>query len=392
MNQYETYKKYYEQVDFSPVFRVMNFKFRQVRILLSNGNWVIVRDKINNIADLKKNILKLFNEEKKVYPAKIYYMVSRFLNPEKARYREGCRGISKGFVVADNCFIKQDDIVFDIDENPVKNVKKLIKWLENKYKVNYILFSGKRGVHVSIKRELECNVSNPKEREKWYLEQNKELVNEIKAVGIDIDGIVSNTRQIVKVPLTLSDNKICMFLTPKGLESSVKTLIKSDEKGRPDDITRRTGRTEPRPSPNNYLGVFSSVNGCRDSYHVFLEFRSRTKEQVKRTIKEAIERFHLSEFYLFEKESIFAISLTLVSKRRYEKILKFTKSMMLSKLLKYNETHIPHDLEFIEKIDSQYTSTSSRGFYEFIRSFGLEPKVRDFCGKEDVSIGEFKVR
>jgi len=308
-------KEYYEQVDFSPIFEIDRnfFKFRQIRLLLQDNTFKKVKvDHVRTPEQLQKIMLRYL-------PQKAYYMVSRFLNPS----RVGKRVLHHH----DGIFLKQDWFVFDIDKDVYKNAKLLLEYLEDhKYEIIYMLHSG-NGVHIAIKRDLKCPYQTAWKREVWYLKKNEELVMDVINYGVDIDACVINTRQIVKIPLTLSDGVVCKLLN--SLEDIKKLPPRSDKEMTRIPSVKHLPEVGEVGGSSPTVAISNNILGMKDHFCIFVSDGTTQLDEFVQKILAAIKRFQLSDFFIFEgRYGFYAICLDIVHRNRLMKILRiFPKNL-----------------------------------------------------------------
>ncbi len=387
----EEIRAFYEKQDFSPLFKLdpKFFKWRQIRLMLSNGKFLKIRRNVSSPQALQKILLKFL-------PVKAYYMVARFSQPRSVGARDGPKGA--GYVVADNCFLFQDEFVFDVDEDPEKNLPALISYLREKgFPIKYICFSGKRGYHVCIKRPIRLRIEDPRSREQLTLAHNKALIEDVLSRGIAVDD-TSNTRQIVKIPLSLdatTGNECFLVRNPFGFIGLGNLRRGDDREPFAECNTEDGGGASPTPRPqfNLLLCVSNNVLGTRGQYVPFLKFEGAKKERVRAILKKIRERYGIGSFYVFEDEEVFvAVSLEIVSFERLMKILRFAKQWgYLNALRKYKHNLL--ELSFFKK-PVAYTPRGgrsiSKGHLHLLRVYGvpnLPSGDLNFAGNGKVRIG-----
>lgn len=356
-------ENYYETADFSPIFKINPnfFRFRQIR-LLKDGRMFKINYNIRNADQLKKVLMK-YN------PDKAYYMVSQFSNST----RVGAKQIVKqGYPIADNLFLQQKRIVFDIDTNPVENTQKLLEWLKKEgYEIEYIIKSGQKGFHVSIIRPLKISSPDPTEREALTLEENKKLVSRIIEAGIEIDPIVSNTRQIIKCPLSLSSDVVCEFVREGSLAiayskmTSVKTTLKGEKETK--------HNFSPNTDLSELLKVSNSVIGTKGNNILFLKYKLHELKDIETLtehLKQLVAKYKLPDLYLFtsfseEENHLVAICPKLFQKARLYKILKNEDKLSLTKY-KHNIINIANLKHFSTIEGHNENQPISKGHLNFL--------------------------
>lgn len=331
----EEVARYYREVDFRPLFNIDRkfFKHRQVRVMGFNGAMIKVRRTITDAGELKRVLVQMA-------PARAYYTVARFLNPVSVGPRE-ING--PGYRLADSCFLTQDEFVFDIDEDPERNLKLLLDFLKRRgLPIKYVIDSGRRGYQVAIKRRMALPIGDPRERERYFLEANKQLLEEVWAEGIGVDD-TSNTRQIVKIPLSFDavGGRACRLLwgqRPHGM---------NPERAENNRGVLGTGPTRPprqAPPKTPWVGVVVSNNvlGTRGLYVPFLKF-NRPIEYVIGLARDLVRTYDLSGILLLEREGrTYGIGVDALPRRRLEKVLRRgNQASMLNALRKYKRNVVP---------------------------------------------------
>ncbi len=333
-------KKYYEDLDYSKIFDVLGkdfFKFRQIKILLSNGSFTIPKRRVRKPDDLKKIILSNFTRD--VYPKKIYYCIGKYLNPTDVRYKKYDR-ICPGYNIANNLFLGNDILVVDIDATSMKELNDKItviypKMREKYLKPFYACFSGRRGVHIASTVPFNINVKNPISREEKYTRKAKNLVKDV--VDQEHVCVSSNQRQIFRIPLCVDakTGHVCEFIPIENILNFKILNIYSSERIHPFEydsrdfypltISKDKARTGLIASPNTFEAniITNRIKNTKDRCITFLDYQHRNKVYVTRRIKKIQNDYGEGDMFLFKTLSgIHAIGLKSHTQRRVEKIMK----------------------------------------------------------------------
>jgi hypothetical protein len=327
-------KKYYEEFPFAEAEQKLGnefLKFRQIQIFLSDGAVIKLRKRVSSWRDLAKTLAKFCDERRHVNKA--YFMVGRFLNPETV----GPRARQRGYMVADNCFLYQDEVVFDIDEDPEVNLRKLLTFFQIwGVRVVYVISSGQRGYHVMIKRNARVDFDNPLYREHAAMDFNGDIVSQIRMEGIDICNCSENPRQIYKIPQSVScgndgSANICVFVSSsreskdndgKHRLTALPWKPKSRTQTEPRLGGQRSGVSSP-PSLDVKLGVRSSVVGTNGGHVTFYHFKTRQIDIAKIRAEKLIQIYHASDYHIYDNgRELIGVCNKIVSQRRLEKITR----------------------------------------------------------------------
>jgi hypothetical protein len=361
--------EYYHRVDFSPLWEIdSNFlKFRQVKILMSDGGWMAVRRRINSPSKLKQVIVNAFGKH---YPFKVYYTCSQWLNPTSLRGKI----VISGYQVADNLLIGQNQFVFDIDTDVEENGRRLIRLIKKgelgeDISLKYVIFSGS-GIHVCVNRPLHLP-EDWRLRESYVEQKNRELIEKVKARGIKVDDCTINPRQVTKVPLTYdAEHGVpCQLLDERltGLNKLLKVVKQEKE------------LEGFEPSPTYVWGITNNILGTKGLYCIFLRFRSEPLFLVRHIVEGLIERYHLSDFYLFKRADggYSAICLKAVDGRRLSKILAFNRDYQ-NAFLKFHRNVLTNDDldQYLETVNGYPTGMISKGHSNFLGRLGIQVEGR----------------
>jgi len=399
-------------------------------MVLPNGRFLKIKDVIRNTRDLQKWLQRLA-------PLHVYYSTSTWLNPVILKPRPKKPG--PGFL--DSGIILSHDIAFDIDRTPLlrKNIDaarmetlKLLDYMEDKsYKLKYAAFSGSKGFHIVFRDRDREIIPDPYKREMNFIEERTELTDEILEAGIEIDTTVTkDTRRIIRVPGTINTRTgySCTALTREELEMPIGELLSSIPH-LPSSVKiprfriphlpvverMKTGLQAIQPifkvrrervgtavqkmhrdighETGFYYTTFlqSNVLGTKGRHAVILSFRDTSQMKVEGIIKGLIERFHLTDFYLFQHRGrIIALCLTTVQARRFHKIMDFAGVENTGQLMKYEVVsvrigplvdvdmkEVEAPMRFIGTIAAPKAINDqkfvSRGHLNFVRKHGIDP-------------------
>jgi len=379
-----TVQDYYENVDFSPLFKISPtfFKWRQIRVKIKkrNGKYrmVKVNDQIKNPEDLKKAILSLI--EQGSIPIKVYYQAARFIQPQSVGPR-----IHKGYKYSPT-FLFRDWIVFDVDTLDKLQVLKLHELMKG-YKLIYCCFSGSRGYHVAYKIKVKCDIADPEIRELWYQNFLNEFVDSIIEKGIEVDeGPTKNVRGIYKVPLSLdlSSGKVCELEDINALvtRNANETALRGCNKGR---VERAKVS-----SPATF--ILNKVNGTKDRFILVLNFKEL--EGIKKKLTTLIKNYKLTDFYIYKSVRQYqAICLKALKKRRIEKIVRASGTK--STVFRYGIQYLEPIQEYITTVKSplrtRQTSFISRPHFLLLKNIIPVSEYPKLCGNETISYKEVKI-
>jgi len=330
---------------------------RHFRIISSSNKFLKIKDRIYNTEEMKKKLVNLS-------PKDVYYSTSTYLNPTTLGPRGKERTIfTKSGIVLNN------DIAFDLDREPLsirnlektrKDCKRLIDFMDkNGYSLKYIAFSGSKGFHVIYEDKKGVSIADPFKREMKIIEVRRELADKIKEKGITIDSSITvDTRRIIRLPGTINSKTgyMCTLLTRSQINQSVINWI-NDIPRLPNsvNIPRFTWpkflalssifskKTNIKPAKRVLYTTYvtSSVLGTKGRHAILLSFKNQKFSKVVRKLEKAIEKYRLTDIYLFRSgNEIQAISLKTVQRNRYQKILDYTGSTSATQLGKFGRVSL----------------------------------------------------
>lgn len=188
---------------------MISLKFRQIKIRKKDNNFLILKNRFYSRDDLLKYIKKKGLGK---YIADIYVSVALFLNPTTIRGKK-VRGIRKGYVWADNCFLK-GDFVLEIDSFDKNNILKAYMELRKLGFEKFFYVKTSRGLHIWVldfwekwcEKEMNGKMK-PREKEEKYGELKIKLAKYLENKGIDFDFQTTiDTRRVVRMPDTYHKN------------------------------------------------------------------------------------------------------------------------------------------------------------------------------------------
>lgn len=367
-------EEYYKSVDFQIVWDKLGdwLKFRQIRLLTENG-FVKVKKTVRTAKDLKEIMMKY-------KPIKAFYTVAKFLNAS----RIGPRKVKNGYQLASNLFLTQDKFVFDLDVNVKENLEKLLQFCEEyNYKIEYMIKSG-HGVHLSIFRPLECNIADPRQREKWFIEQNKKLIKQVQDYGVEIDSCIQNSRQIVKIPMSLSDGISCSFI------HDARELPISARKNELNSLNKECMVEEPRNSHSsiNPINISSSVLGTK--LHVpILSFYLNQLDETKEKIKRLIKKHNLTDCYILgDTNHLYMICLKPLQEKKLVKLLNYSNFKFFKR---YHYLFLGIDgLKYLTTIPGDNNQVISQAHYLYLLALGIPmKKYKKFTRKNKLKVMNF---
>lgn len=346
---------------------ITNLNRRHFRMVLQNGRFLKIPDIIPNEKILQNWLVRLG-------PTDVYYSTGCWLNPSSIKRRPKEKGL--GFL--DSGILLYHDIVFDIDFSPLclKNLERaknetlqLYEHMKEKgYENKYIAFSGSKGFHLSFADPEWSKIEDPYEREMKTIKRRKELVAEVKKNGFKIDCHTTyDTRRIMRLPGTINSKTgiACSTVAPSDLAKPIKELLrcfpalpsskripylnlsfpslslmfgkifkKKAKKAMAENIAKRGGFCF-----TTYLP--SSVIGIKGRHAVLLWFENLRFERLRMMLKELIQQYNLTDFYIFiSGRKTAAISLRTVQRNRLQKILDRAGADNRGLLRKYNFTSV----------------------------------------------------
>ena len=331
-------KKYYEKCE---LYLPKDSKWRHFRFFLQDGRVIKIRDQIRDVKALRKYLLKYL-------PTDVSYSTSTWLNPRKISYKPNNKSN-----ISEHLFL-YNDLIFDIDSEDLEISRKyaiyLIETMTKKhYKIRSIIFSGSKGFHVEIEDKYDKNkiINNPIEREQYYKNKRKQLLDELITYDKKFERIIDksttlNTRAIIRLPNTINSRTgyVCTEITYEQLKRPITDLlneiilIKNVPKKRiGEDKEIKTiknlrlflGNKYKLHYDYNAYFISNEVSSLKNRFVVFLRYHYYLLPEVIKNIKFLQEKFNLTDFYLFKtnrKEEYFAMCLKTVQKERLKKIVK----------------------------------------------------------------------
>ena len=345
---------------------------RHFRMVLPIGKFLKIPDIIRTPQDLQKWLIRL-------KPLDVYYSTSCWLDPTSIRPRPKKRDanfITSGILLS-------NDIFFDIDITPLSRrnldraredtIELLDHLVSLGYKCKYIAFSGSKGFHLAFSDQYHKVIPDPFDREMEIIQRRKGLLKEIENAKFLVDTAVTcDTRRIVRVPGTINSKTgiACTIISRQDLKGSINDLLRHcpalpSAKRVPyfnllnikltgffphilkilhlnKDMNIEEFKDERLKSGYYYTTYLqSNILGIKSRHAVLLSFKNKSQKKVERIINDLIEKFKLTDVYLFKLPSrIQVISLKSVQRNRLQKILDFTHAENASLLRKYNVTSI----------------------------------------------------
>ena len=344
---------------------------RHFRVALASGTFMKIPDVIRDATVLQKWLVRLS-------PHHVYYSTASWLNPVTLKPRPSKPGpdfLKSGIILS-------HDIAFDIDRTPLlrKNLEaarcdalRLLNFMNGKgYQLIYCAFSGSKGFHLVYRDHDSEKLADPYEREMAFIKNRTKLVEEVLGEGIVVDSSVTkDTRRIIRVPGTINTRTgyACTVLRRTELEMPIGELLgrvprlpsarhiprfslpvpglpkklKHLVKVRP--LRKNVKKKEPKKPKDlefcytTYLQ--SCVPGIKRRHAVLLDLKTKSLQKVERSLERLVERFKLTDFYLFRQSGGFvAISLRTVQRNRYQKILDAAGARSAPQLMKYNVSSV----------------------------------------------------
>ena len=350
------FRDFYEENEFDISF-LSDCSKRHFRIISENGNFLKVKDRIYNSDQMKKKLINL-------RPRDVYYSTSTYLNPTTI----GPRGKERSILTKSGIVLK-NDISFDLDREPLsirnlektrKDCKRLIDFMDsNGYSLKYIAFSGSKGFHVIYEDDKGVAIADPFEREMETIKIRRELVDKIKEQGISIDSSITvDTRRIIRLPGTINSKTgyVCTLLTRSQINQPVNNWI-SNIPRLPNSVNiprftwpkfltfpslfSKKAKFKPVKRVMYTTYVTSSVLGTKGRHAILLHFKNQKFSKVIRKLEKAIEKYRLTDIYVFRSGSeIQAISLKTVQRNRYQKVLDYTGSNSATQLEKFGRVSL----------------------------------------------------
>ena len=153
---------------------------------------------------------------------------------------------------------------------------------------------------------------------------------------------------------------------------------------------RKARKTTRKTSIGYTTYLVSSVLGVRDRHAILMAFPNHSIKRVETNLSEAIDRFNLTDIYLFQlPDSVQAICLKTVQRNRYQKILDAVGSGSARQLRKFNRVSLrmgplvdEHLIEFVPPArlvkvmkstkDIKENNYVSAGHILFLRRHGVD--------------------
>lgn len=365
-------EKYYQKVDFTPLWKIDKnfFKQKHIRILTVNINnkkkWITVQDQIKSPKNLKKAIVST-TIKKNLLPQKIYYCNASFLQCHRVRNR------SK--IISKSLFINKTTWTFDIDQDILPNpspkgvcqeADKLIKYGHTqKWKLLYICESGSRGIHTAFQFDIFTyyktkKPKNPLDREKKCGELSKKLGNELKTAKIFVDQtVLKNPYNVYKVPLTLvfPSKRTCRLINPKDIKNHKLELDPI-----PNPTTKKK-KKKPRHYPTTTTTkkeehfISSKIVGHTHQI-LILRFYNRTFNE-KWFSEQPMKKFKLPNCYVFQKKrNTYVLCTKAFNIKQLAKIFKLCKPNNILMFTTYAETLVPIDATHTKTLESDFFTNS----------------------------------
>jgi len=368
-------------------------QFRQYKFLLSNGIVFRLRDIIRTPEQLQRHLVKH-------RPLKVWYSVSRFLNPQFV----GPKGRNRDYVYAYNLFLGSD-LVFDIDPPPEgtledarQNALKLTDFLEERGISNTkTIYSAGKGLHLyGLDWNPNIVAENPLEREKLYGEAKNKLMTEAQEQGIVFDKKTSvDTRRVMKVigSINADTGYVVSEIDPedKDFLSKVRRiplLFREPEKKGDDKIflapIRGEAETELSRLPQLSYHISNRVSGTRDRYILFFVI-PRNFDPAK-----FCEKYRLPDIIMLniDGRKVGACLKALPYKRICD-ILKNTDPDTYQKFLRYGKSllQLPFAFDRIaySSIRLNLNGEASRGHHQLLKNLGIPVfNHSNLCGDENL--------
>lgn len=374
-------------------------------MVLPSGRFFKVKDRIRDAAGLQRWLVRY-------RPTHVYYSTATYLNPTAVRPRPKEReGFLRSGILLDH------DIAFDLDRQPLTRrtlertrgeAVRLLEFMEAKgHRLKYAAFSGSKGFHLLFDDPDWETVADPFEREQRLIVRRRALTEKVIAQGIAIDTSVTvDTRRIIRVPGTINSRTghACTRLTPEELVTPVDhwlPLVKRLPSHSPIQRFNWPTLRSPRlPLPERETQrpvragfttfVLSPVLGLKGRHAILMSFPNWSRSRVERKLVEVMERYQLSDVYLFAlMRSVQAICPKTVQRNRYQKILDASASASAKQLRRYGRVSLRmgplvdgslHELEppaeffnMLEAPEQRERSFVSAGHLNFMRRHGMEP-------------------
>lgn len=306
---------------------IPNLKWRVVKFHLANNQW-------KSFYGIRTQA-KLDYLLQKYQPKNAYASLAMWLNARNI--------VHPNYVVADRLLL-DSEILIDIDADKFQSEQemaeeavKIMDYMEGKYTLERAVKSG-GGYHLIYHSTLSC-VPDPRLRLQKHIAEKKAIYKELIDKGFKFDEKVGDIYRISRLPGTHNGNKDkdCFEVSPESLRAM--TLIQSRPAEEADrlnlrgDASRDRGKALP---PFAYRFLDSYVDANKSVPCILLPRVARSLEVITMA---SVQYGH--RFYLFGlKNRVMAVSPRIVSHRRMEKILRYTKSLNLNPFLRQRHLRI----------------------------------------------------
>jgi len=294
--------------------------WRIYKFVLSNGKFIQL-NKIRCIRELREYLIKY-------QPTDVYYSVCCFRNRLEVTTKQKLKQYN----------ILSWDLVFDIDENPVIESKKLIDYMDKNYKLNpdYILVTNRGFQIVYLKNDL----------------LRDELVEQITKSGIKIDkDITKDLMRVVRLPLTYmkKSGRVAEFISIDELYSKMVESFFSEGEAMKSILSSQSGGkarpTISAPPISTCKYMSNQVEGTK-KYVLYLEY---FKENIKDELLSLGNEYNIPYLYVIDYDDYLAVlSLKTFDLRRLEKIYNRSSASNKNNFLKFKKTYIPVTAERID--------------------------------------------
>jgi len=406
--------QYYLSEDFTPELPV-DFKFKHFRFKLADGSWRKVKERISNIDDLKKQIIKIGALD-------IYYSTAYWLNPHKVSTKKGPRH----YMVADNVIFGQD-LIFDVDaEEPLtdkgldlarksaNNIYEGMKNYSDEYKFEYFAFTGLKGFRL-VYSELDNDIPrNPHKRfdhlEKKrkvfidklleYIEENKVNKQYYNIKTFFDEKVTINPMSVIRIigSAHSTTGYISSKIPPSWMKKSFEKIIQEIKlitKGPGILKKEMTQEVQGNPPRTRLLNKVKDVTGPASLPHDIKYFITNKVLGIKKGFvplfiyqenqtyfrKEIIslqKKYKLGHLYVFKHRNEYIImSLKTMQKRQLQKILNKSSSKTKHLFNNHSRIFVPFLIDFVEKIKGDFTGNISLGHKLFAEPDQNEN--RKFC-------------
>lgn len=340
--------------------------WRIYKFILSNGRFIQL-NKIRCIRELREYLIKY-------QPIDVYYSASCFRNPINVTTKQKLKKYD----------MLSWDLVFDIDENPVIEAKKLIDYMKQNYKLNpdYILVTNRGFQIVYYKNDL----------------LRDELLEQLDKAGIKIDkDITTDFMRVIRLPLTYmsKSKRIAKFISKDYLYS---LLVESQSipipRGKGNTIKREGDERKARsPSGGKARPTISAppISICKyisnrvegtERYVLYLQYYKKW-DYVKEELLSLGNEYKIPYFYIIDYEDyIGVISLKTFDLKRIEKIYSKSSSFNAVNFFRFKRVYIPVSAEILmqQKVGDNATAkiVKIRRKPELKFTKGMPNKAKDY--------------